>query len=378
MKNKIVFILFLLTTIISNEIYAQYNDEQIIYYQMEPLDDSLFVTIQENLFIDPPDPKAEIIVDLRDSKNQTIQVKGRLYPLLALSPEVRARVITYPFVINLQDDVDYTSVFTDVVDKMKFGKFTSPPTKMQINSTTAYINPYIQLFGGERFGIPIKKDIGISMGLGTPYSGAMETDFVEANFHILGFRIGAFGIIEAFTKLKSTNNHNNLYGTEGVQFGYVLPFGNFFEISYNKVTTDLTESRINYIMQDSVGEFNYAPTYLKGSYVNYELRYPIKILGATRGKFYAARYLDEWHFGFTGRELTLAGSTFDLRLDAMPSSDKRNPQYLIDIAVQKVMESWGFSAFAIGPTAILSKTDRGNFGVISVFFNMRLKVGTSL
>jgi hypothetical protein len=269
-------------------------------------------------------------------------------------------------------------VFTDVVDKMKFGKFIAPPTKMQINSTTAYINPYLQLFGGERFGVPIKKDIGFSMGLGTPYSGPMETDLVDASFHILGFRIGMFGIIDAFTKLKSLNNHNNLYGSEGLQFGYVLPFGNFFEISYSKVSTDLTEGKIANIMQDTVARFNYVPKILKGSYINYEIRYPIKILGATRGKFYVAKYLDEWHIGYTGRELSLAGSTFDLRLDAMPSSDVRNPQYLIDIAVQRIMESWGFSSFALGPSAIFSKTDKGHFGVTSIFFNMRLKVGTSL
>jgi hypothetical protein len=379
MMKKYLKILLTLSLIFNSvQVIAQYDDEPILYYQMEPLDDSLFVQIQENLFIDPPDPKAEIIVDLRDTKNRTIEVKGRLYPLLALNEELRARVTTYPFKISLQENVTYTSVFTDVIDKMKFGKITTPPTKTQINSTTGYINPYLQLFGGERFGVPIKEDIGLSLGLGTPYSGPMETDLVEANFHILGFRIGLFGIIDAFTELKETNKHNNLYGTGGLQVGYVLPFGNFFEISYNKVSKDLTESRINLIKEDSVAEFGYQPKIVEDSYVNYELRYPIGILGSPRGKFYVAKFLNEWHFGYMGRELSLAGSTFDLRLDAMPKSDVRNPQYLIDISVQKIMESWGFSAFALGPTAIFSKTDDGKFGVLSIFFNMRLKVGTSL
>ncbi|MCB9206572.1 MAG: hypothetical protein H6610_05090 [Ignavibacteriales bacterium] len=375
-KNSIILIiiLFLFT---SFSVYAQYDEEPILYFQMEPLDDSLFVLIQENLFIDPPDPKAEIIVDLRDTKNRTIQVKSKLYPLLALPEEIRARVITFPFKINLEDNITYTSVFTDIVDKMKFSKITAPPTKAQITAGTGYINPYLQLFGGERFGIPIKNDIGISLGLGTPYSGPVETDYVEANFHLLGFRMGMFGIIETFTKLKETNKHNNLYGSEGFQVGYVLPFGNFFEISYHKVTTELKDPVVDRYMQDSVAEFGYYPKIMKGSYVNYELRYPVRILGSPRSKFYAAKYLNEWHIGFTGRELTLAGSTFDLRIDAMPHSDVRNPQYLIDIGVQRIMESWGFSSVAIGPTAIFSKTDKGNFGVISMFFNMRLKVGTS-
>lgn len=374
-KYSWLFLIFILITVAAT--HAQYDEENILYYQMEPLDDSLFVLIQESLYIDPPDPKAEIIVDRRDTENSTIQVKGRLFPLLALAPELRARVMTYPFIINLQDNITYTSVFTDVVDKMKFGKLTSPPTKTQISATTGYINPYIQLFGGERFGINIKEDVGLSMGLGTPYSSPMETDFVEANFHILGFRVGMFGVIESFTKIKESNNHNNLYATEGIQFGYVLPFGNFFEISYNKVSTEISEARLTKIMQDSVGGLGYTPKYLDGSYLNYELRYPIKILGSTRGKFYAAKYLDEWHIGYTGRELSLAGSIFDLRIDAMPKSDVRNPQYMLDISVQRIMESWGFSSFALGPSAVFSKNENGNFGIITMFFNLRLKVGTS-
>jgi hypothetical protein len=378
MKKYLIIVTTILYIFSAINIMAQDDDEPIYYFQMEPLDDSLFILIQDNLFIDPTDPKAEIIVDLRDTKNRTIQVKSRLYPLLALKEEVRARVVTFPFKINLEDNITYTSVFTDIVDKMKFGKLSAPPTKTQISSTNGYINPYLQLFGGERFGIPIKKDIGISMGLGTPYSGPMETDLVEANFHILGFRLGMFGIIPAFTKLKEANNHNNLYGTEGIQFGYVLPFGNFFEISYNKVTNNLSESAVANYAQDSVAEFGYSPKFLSDSYVNYELRYPVRIMGATRSKFYVAKYLDEWHIGFTGRELSLAGSTFDLRIDAMPKSDVRNPQYLLDISVQRIMESWGFSSFSMGPSAVFSKTDTGHFGVISMFFNMRLKVGTSL
>ncbi len=377
MKNHFIYLVFMICILLSLDIYAQYDEEPILYFQMEPLDDSLFILIQENLYIDPPDPKAEIIVDLRDTKNKTIQVMSRLYPLLALSEQIRAKVETYPFKLNLHDDITYTSVFTDVAEKIKFGKLTSPPTKMQINPSSGYINPYLQLFGGERFGLPLKKDIGLSLGLGTPYSGPMETDLVEANFHILGFRVGVFGVIQAFTELKGTNNHNNLYGAEGIQLGYVLPFGNFFEISYNKVTTELNGNIISRHMQDTVSEFGYRPKILKGSFVNYELRYPIRILGATRSKFYFAKFLDEFHLGFSGRELSLAGSTFDLRIDAMPYSDVRNPQYLVDILIQRIMESWGFSAFSLGPAAVFSKTDKGNFGVISIFFNMRLKVGTS-
>jgi hypothetical protein len=123
---------------------------------------------------------------------------------------------------------------------------------------------------------------------------------------------------------------------------------------------------------------NYKAKILTGSYFNWEFRYPVSILASTRGKFYLARYVNEWHFGFTGRELSFAGSTFDLRIDIMPSSDVRQPQYLLEFLVQKIGQSWAFSAFGIGPSLILSTTEDGTFGIISIFVNLRLKVGTSL
>ncbi|MDO8550303.1 MAG: hypothetical protein Q7S39_09165, partial [Ignavibacteria bacterium] len=178
---------------------AQEEVEPILFYQMEPLDDSLFILIQQEVFIDPPDPKAEIIVDLRDANNQTVSIKGTLYPFLAFNPETRAKIMTFPFKINLEEDIHYGSVFTRVFEKMRFGKLIAPPTATQISPTLQYINPFFQLFGGERFGFSIKKDIGISFGIGTPYSGPLETNFVEANFHILGLFGGAFNSVDAMT-----------------------------------------------------------------------------------------------------------------------------------------------------------------------------------
>ena len=118
--------------------------------------------------------------------------------------------------------------------------------------------------------------------------------------------------------------------------------------------------------------------FIQGSYFNWELRYPFSFLGSTRGKVYFAKYLNELHIGYTGRELSLAGSTFDFRFDAMFNSKIRNNQYVFDVLIQKIAESWGFSAFAMGPAVILSKTDKGSFGITSIFVNIRLKVGTSL
>jgi len=343
---------------------------------MEPLDDSLFIKIQTELFIDPPDPKAEIIADLRDPNNQTVSVKGTLYPFLAISPETRARIITYPFKLDLEEQVHFGSVFSRVIEKLKIGKILEPPTLYQISSTLYYINPFYQFLGGERFGIPIKKDIGISVGFGTPYSGPIETNYVEGNLHILGFKAGLFSHVDAITEIKPSNNHNNIFVSAGYQLGYVIPFGNFLELGFQHVFNDISESKEReYRDDDTLG---YQALLMKDSYFNWEFRYPLSLLGSTRARFYAARYLDELHFGFSGREMALAGNVFDFRFDAMTFSKVRQKQYLFEIFVQKIFESWGFSAVAIGPSATFSKTNEGKFGLISVFVNLRLKVGTSL
>jgi hypothetical protein len=365
--------------------FAQ-EDEPILYFQMEPLDDSLFIHIQQELFIDPPDPKAEIIADIRDPNNQTISIRGALYPFLALSPELRARVQTYPFKINLEEDVHYGSVFSRVIEKIKIKHVLDPPTKQQISSTLWYINPFFQLFGGERFGLPIKKDLGLSFGIGTRYEGPLNTNFIEANFHLLGVYGGAFSNVDAMIQQFTSENHNNLIFTSGYQIGYVFPFGNFFEISFLDVIDNFTPSqREDYlrdgkgtVVYDDTGSVKYQAWLVEGSFLNWEFRYPVKFFGSTKGRVYAAQYLDEWHFGIDFREMSLAGSTFDFQFDAMTSSPQRQPQYVINLMVQKIAESWAFSAFAIGPSLILSETSSGGFGVMKVFFNMRIKVGSSL
>jgi hypothetical protein len=373
---KYIFILILILLPAGINFAQIEEEEQILYFQMEPLDDSLFIKIQSEVFIDPPDPKAEIIADLRDPNNQTVSIKGALYPFLAFTPETRARIFAYPFKLNLEENLHYGSVFSRVFEKMRLGKFIAPATLSQISPTLGYINPFFQIFGGERFGIPIKNDIGISFGLGTPYSGPLETNFIEGNFHILGVYGGAFGKINELLEIKQNNNHNTLYATGGYQLGYVIPFGNFLTISYSSVFKEATAKDSTNFMKFNTE--NYQIKVLTGSYFNWEFRYPVSIMGSTRGKFYLARYLNEWHVGYTGRELSFAGSTFDLRFDALTHSDVRLPQYVIDILIQKIGQSWAFSAFALGPSIVLSKQENGKFGVISVFANLRLKVGTSL
>ena len=129
--KKIAPLLFLVLILFNcNNIFAQEEIEPVLYYQMEPLDDSLFINIQEQLFIDPPDPKAEIVVDLRNATDQTISVKGSLYPLLALKPEIRAKITTYPFKLNLEETINYGSIFTRIIDTVSYTHLTLPTSDL--------------------------------------------------------------------------------------------------------------------------------------------------------------------------------------------------------------------------------------------------------
>ena len=386
-KQLFFLLLLFLFCFCSSFIFAQEEEERIVYYQMEPLDDSLFIHIQEQLFIDPPDPKAEIIVDLRNANDQTIAIKGTLYPLLALNQETRAKIITYPFKLNLEETVNYGSVFTNVIEKIKLKNVFQPPTKFQISSSLGYINPFFQLFGGERFGWSIKKDIGLSIGVGTEYSGPLETNYCEGGFHILGFYAGAFTSIDPLLEFKDKQTHNNLMVISGIRLSYVIPIGNFFEIGFisadkfspekiNKYTRTPSYQNTRILNPDST--IRYQAYFAEGDFINWELRYPIEILGSTRGKFYIADFLDEYHVGYTGRELALAGSVFDFRLDALVSSPVRQAQLVFDIIVQRIFDYWGFSSIAVGPGGILGTLDDGSLGFTSLFFNLRIKLGTSL
>jgi len=117
---------------------------------------------------------------------------------------------------------------------------------------------------------------------------------------------------------------------------------------------------------------------LQGGFVNWEFRYPIKIMGAARSKFYFASFIDEYHAGYAGRELTLAGSVFDLRVDYMFDSPVRQNQFVMDISIQKIFDYWAYSAIALGPSVIFTTLKNGAFGLSSIFLNFRVKIGSSL
>jgi hypothetical protein len=154
--------------------------------------------------------------------------------------------------------------------------------------------------GGERFGIPIKKDIGLSFGLLTKYEGVLNTNFIEANFHILGVYGGVYTNIDPLVTSFNSNNHNNMIFSTGYQIGYVFPFGNFFEISYLNSIDEFTQSQINSYLKPDKGTvvyeadsttIKYQAWLVEGSFLNWEFRYPIKILGSTKGRVYVPSIL---------------------------------------------------------------------------------------
>jgi hypothetical protein len=88
-----------------------------------------------------------------------------------------------------------------------------------------------------------------------------------------------------------------------------------------------------------------------------------------------AKYLGEVHAGFVGRELTVASSVFDVRINATFGSSKRNFQLLLEAYVSSIGEGFSLSAFAIGPSVRLTKSPDGSLGAVTILVNARLKIG---
>lgn len=114
---------------------------------------------------------------------------------------------------------------------------------------------------------------------------------------------------------------------------------------------------------------------IRGNYTNFELRYPFRTFGSTRSKLYLAKKFGEMHLGFIGREMRLAGSLFDIRMDATFGSNKRNFQFLFETMIANLGEGFSLSSFAIGPSFRLGKKNDDKFGFLTILINMRLKIG---
>jgi hypothetical protein len=362
-------------------------------------DDKKFREIQSVLNIDPPLGTITLCFNLTDPKLQMITVGDENDPTSKSFSASQVPDSILNFMIqwrginkyNLsKTGYNYASVFIEAIKKVKLAEFLSPPKReIEIVNSVAYINQYLNFFGGDPLGIPIKRGFGFSFHAGTPYSGPLETDLIGASFHMLGASVGVTTRIKEFVLKRSAGatkeereskfgNYNNIFTPKlGLEINYVLPFGNFFQVGYfSTIDTGDYDPPLP-IKSNDTSSYSYMPNnvLVKGGYVNWEFRYPIRVFRSTRSKLYVAKYLGEVHAGFVGRELTLANSVFDVRINATFGSSKRNFQLLFEAYVSSIGEGFSLSSFAIGPSVRLTKTPDGKLGAVTILVNARLKIG---
>ena len=363
-------------------------------------DDSIFILAQDDMAIDPKMESYTIVVNISDpnEQNQFIVLgdesdpSAQRFVWTQLSKRVRDGLInwTNSNKENLnQKKLDYASVFLDVIRQIKIKEFVAPPKRERvIRNTTAYINPYFTVFGWEPLGIPVKRSIGFTFGLGSKYAGPFESDEVSAGFNMLGVNISYV------TRIRELNTHDlgsdsvenkpwKQYNAifmppRGIKLTYTIPLGNFLEVG---VYSEIKETGVEpgggpplYTFRNQLDSTIMPNNIVTGSNLIAEFRYPFRMFGSTRTQFYAAYYMNEMNIGLYTRESRLVGSVFDFRVNATLKKI-RNFQLLFEIMVSNIAEGFALNSFAVGPSIRLSKLDTGKFGLLSAFVNFRFKLG---
>ena len=363
-------------------------------------DDSIFILAQDDMAIDPKMESYTIVVNISDpnEQNQFIVLgdesdpSAQRFVWTQLSKRVRDGLInwTNSNKENLnQKKLDYASVFLDVIRQIKIKEFVAPPKRERvIRNTTAYINPYFTVFGWEPLGIPVKRSIGFTFGLGSKYAGPFESDEVSAGFNMLGVNISYV------TRIRELNTHDlgsdsvenkpwKQYNAifmppRGIKLTYTIPLGNFLEVG---VYSEIKETGVEpgggpplYTFRNQLDSTIMPNNIVTGSNLIAEFRYPFRMFGSTRTQFYAAYYMNEMNIGLYTRESRLVGSVFDFRVNATLKKI-RNFQLLFEIMVSNIAEGFALNSFAVGPSIRLSKLDTGQFGLLSAFVNFRFKLG---
>ncbi len=405
---KTLIILFFTSVFLQNVSFSQQEEDQNNprswkYFKIlaRAEDDSIFIMIQDDMAIDPKLESYSIVVNVIDgnAQNQFVVLgdesdpSAMRYAWSQLTKRVQDGLINWTGTnkenMNAKK-LDYASVFLDVIRQIKIKEFVSPPKKERvIRSTTSYINPYFQLFGGERLGIPLKRSIGFTFGLGTKYSAPFESDQVSFGFNMIGVNVSYITAIDnlnthAFTPASGDNfpwkQYNNIFApTRAVELSYVIPLGNFLEIgvlsaikSAGNTSLDYGPKYIFYENKDSTKPM--PNNIMQSTYINAEFRYPFRMFGSTRALVYAGYYANEMNIGLITRESRLAGAVFDFRTN-ITLKKIRNFQILLEIMVSNIGEGFALNSFAIGPSIRLSKKEDGKFGMITAFVNARFKLG---
>lgn len=363
-------------------------------------DDSIFIIAQDDMGIDPKLESYTIVVNITDANTQNQFVvlgdesdpSASRYAWSQLSKRVQDGLINWSNTNkeNLnQKKLDYASVFLDVIRQIKIKEFVAPPKRERvIRNTTAYINPYFTVFGWEPLGIPVKRSIGFTFGLGSKYSGPFESDEVAAGFNMLGVNISYV------TRIRELNTHDlgsdsvenkpwKQYNAifmppRGIKLTYTIPLGNFLEVG---VYSEIKETGVQpgggpplYTFINQKDSTIMPNNIVTGSNLIAEFRYPFRMFGSTRTQVYAAYYMNEMNIGLYTRESRLVGSVFDFRVNATLKKI-RNFQLLVEIMVSNIAEGFALNSFAVGPSIRLSKLDNGRFGLLSAFVNFRFKLG---
>jgi hypothetical protein len=412
MKNtkKAISLLLLLFTFAlifnANKVLAQQEDPENprtwTYFRITASaeDDSIFIKIQDDVLIDPKMDRYTIVVNISDpnTQNQYVVFGDELDPgaqrfaWSQLSKQVQDGLKNWTGTNkeNLnQKKLNYASVFLDVIKQIKIKEFVAPPKRERIiRNTTAYINPYLTLFGWEQLGIPIKRSIGFTFGTGSKYSGPFESDEIGIGFNMLGVSV------QYVTRIRELNTHDlGSDSTEnkpwkqynaifmpprGLKLTYTIPLGNFLEVG---VYSEIKETGVQpgggpplYTFRNQKDSTIMPNNIVTGTKLIGEFRYPFRMFGSTRTQFYVGYYMDEINIGLFTRESRLVGSVFDFRVNATLKKI-RNFQLLIEIMVSNIAEGFALNSFAVGPSIRISKLDTGKFGLLSAFLNIRFKLG---
>ena len=413
MKNKINFNLFVFFAILlcslliqTKETFSQQEDPNNPrtwkYFKIlaRADDDSIFIIAQDDMGIDPKLESFTVVVNISDPnvQNQYVVLGDELDPSATrfawsqLSKRVQDGLINWQGTNkeNLnQRKLDYASVFIDVIRQIKIKEFVAPPKKERIiRNTTAYINPYFTIFGWEPLGIPLKRSIGFTFGMGSKYSGPFESDEISAGYNMLGVNISYVTRIRELnthdlgsdsTENKPWKQYNAIFmPPRGLKLTYTIPLGNFLEVG---VYSEIKETGVEpgggpplYIFRNAIDSTIMPNNLVTGSNLIAEFRYPFRMFGSTRTQVYAAYYMNEMNIGLFTRESRLVGSVFDFRVNATLKKI-RNFQLLVEIMVSNIAEGFALNSFAVGPSIRLSKLDTGKFGLLSAFVNFRFKLG---
>lgn len=363
-------------------------------------DDSIFILVQDDMAIDPKLESFTLIINISDPNpmNQFIVLGDELDPGATrmawsqISKKIQDGLKNWTGTnkenMNLKK-LTYTSVFLDVIKQIKIKEFIAPPKKERIiRSTTGYINPYLQIFGSEPLGIPIKRSFGFTFGLGNMYSGPFESDEVSIGFQMLGVNISYITRIKEFNthdlaadsvENKPWKQYNAIFvPPRAIKLTYVIPLGNFLEVGvfseFKEVGVPSGGGPPKYLFRNQLDGTIMPNNLMTGTSMIGELRYVFRMFGSTRSKFYIGYYGHEINIGYLGREMRLAGSVFDFRFN-ITLKKVRNFQILVEGMISNIAEGFALNSFAIGPSIRLSKLDTGRFGMLTAALNMRLKLG---